>query len=185
MSITRKLAIPAGIATAATAAIAPGAGTAEAATAPHDAAVTMLRQATAQAPARRARAIDILDHDPLDHAPLDHAPIGAIPDTTFKSHSNANGDIYFYIAGSYSYVSYASTEVTAYKTFTQAHIEIEKPNGTAWRNTNTFDAVAGGFYTYAGYPNIYSAGNWHAILWDYVDGKYINEVSTYIHAVAK
>jgi hypothetical protein len=178
MSAMRKLAIPAGIATAA---IAPGASAAAAATAPHDAGVTMPRQATAQAPARRARAIEILNHDPLGHLPS-----GVHPRTTFTTNSNSKGSIFFYIQGSYSHVSYTSCDVYMYKTLPHAHLEIERPNGQAYTNTSTFDAVAGhGYDCTDGYPNINSGGYWHAILWSHTDGKYVNELSTRIYAVPR
>jgi hypothetical protein len=176
MSITRKLALPAaGIATAA---IAQGAGTAAAATVPHHVGVTTLTQGTtARAAARRARAVDILDHDPLGHGRL-----GIRPATASRTEARNSASIDLLIVGKGNDINEWVIGAHTDKTYPKAHLELETPSGTAWANTSTFDFKKGTSRFAGSSPYISWKGRWHAILWNETTaGHYTDVVSTYIN----
>jgi hypothetical protein len=180
MSVARKLAIPA--AGLAAAAMAQGAGTAAAATAPHHSDATTVTASAAKATvtkaaSRRAHAVDILDQRPMS----------VHPDTASTSKSVASEYIHFYIAGARSHVSYASTYACiGFESLPKAHLEIRKPNGTAWANGGQVDMHPQTCISLGGYPDINDAGVWTAILWEkslYYPGGYTNMISTGIHVL--
>jgi hypothetical protein len=173
MSITRKLALPAAAIT--TAAIAQGASAA-AATVPHH---SNTATGTRAAAPRRARAIDILDHDPLGHDRL-----GFRPETASRRNNSHNTEISFGIVGKGDHVSLASTEACtdSLAHWGAAHLEIQKPNGDALKNGPTVDLYSDECMAIDDYPDLNDAGRWHAILWNKVgDGDYFKVVSTYIN----
>jgi hypothetical protein len=175
MSIARKLALPAAAIT--TAAIAQGAGTAAAATVPHHSDTATATRASAH---RRARAIDILDHDPFGH---DH--LGARPATASRRNFSNDTTIAFGIVGKGDHVSGAATDActNSLAAWGAAHLEIQKPNGEPLKNGPTYDLRSSSCIPeLVDYPNINDKGRWHAILWDKVSGDdYFKVVSTYIN----
>jgi hypothetical protein len=172
MSITRKLALPAAALT--TAVIAQGPGTASAATVSHRSDKPTPARLT---PPRRARAVDILNR----------SPDGIRPDTFTTSNTSLSTRIRFKIYGAEAFVSDATATGCVLPPFNYswpaAHVEIQKPNGTAYKNGTTGrmwskDACRP---TVSGHPDISDAGAWKAIVWDkFSSGYYFNVVSTHI-----
>jgi hypothetical protein len=175
MRITRKVALPAAAIT--TAAIAPGASAAAAATVPHHSDTATAKQAAAP---RRARAIDILDHDPFGHDPL-----GVRPETASRNNNSHDTIISFRIIGKGDHVSTAGTDActTSLAHWGAAHLEIQKPNGQVFKNGPTRDLFSSSCMPdLVVNPNINDAGRWHAILWNKVStNDYFKVVSTYIN----
>ena len=170
MTVLRKVAIPAAMTTL----VIGGVPAATAIAAPrshgHDGATP-----TRSGP-RRARTIDILDYGHIR------------PDSATNSSSSNDTNIRFHVQGSKSIVDYMSvtsvcTGLLAY--WPKAHIEIQKPNGTALKNgpvenLGREECMEDVDWVPTKAEKV-STGDWHAILWNHqTNGTYKNVVSTEI-----